>query len=203
MSSTARFSPSHMLRGLYDRVMKLSTHKHATALLGLISFIESVIFPIPPDVMLIPMCLSERKKAWFYALVCTVASVLGGALGYALGYVFYDTVGQQVLALYGYEEKFAAFQEYYVAYGVLIVLAAGLTPFPYKVITIASGVAQLNFALFMLVSLVARASRFFLEAALLWYFGEKIRIFIEKYLGLLTIAFCLLLVGGFVALKHL
>lgn len=193
-------SPLHRL---YDWVMELSRHRHATPLLAFVSFIESVIFPIPPDVMLLPMCLSKRQKAFFYALVCTVASVLGGALGYFLGYALYETIGQKIVAFYGYEEQFGNFQDYYILWGVWIVLLGGLTPFPYKVITIASGVAGLNFVLFMLVSVVARASRFFLVAGLIWLFGEKIRMLIEKYLGLLTVLFFVLLLGGFAVIKYL
>ena len=191
------------LRRLYDWAMGIAGHRHATPWLAFISFIESMIFPIPPDVMLMPMCLAERKKAFFYALVCTIASVLGGLGGYMLGYLFYEGLGQKIVALYGYEEPFTRFQNYYKEWGVWIVLLGGLTPFPYKVITIASGVVGLNLWLFMLVSVIARSSRFFLVAALLWFFGEKIRIFIEKYLGLLTLLFFLLLLGGFAVIKYL
>lgn len=191
------------LRRLYDWAMGIAGHRHATPWLAFISFIESMIFPIPPDVMLMPMCLAQRKKAFFYALVCTVASVLGGLGGYLLGHIFYEGLGQKIVAFYGYEEPFARFQNYYIEWGVWIVLLGGLTPFPYKVITIASGVAGLNIWLFMLVSVIARASRFFLVAALLWFFGEKIRIFIEKYLGLLTLLFFMILLGGFAVIKYL
>lgn len=191
------------LRRLYDWAMGIAGHRHATPWLAFISFIESMIFPIPPDVMLMPMCLAERRKAFFFALVCTVASVLGGLGGYLLGHLFYEGIGEKIVALYGYEEPFARFQNYYIEWGVWIVLLGGLTPFPYKVITIASGVAGLNIWLFMLVSVLARASRFFLVAALLWFFGEKIRIFIEKYLGLLTVLFFLILLGGFAVIKYL
>ncbi len=191
------------IRLLYNKVMELAEHRYATAWLGFISFIESMIFPIPPDVLLIPMCISNRQKAWFYASICTIASVMGGAFGYMLGYIFYDSIGQMIVSFYGMEDKFIAFQAYYQEWGIWIVLAAGLTPFPYKIITIASGVMLLDFGLFMLISLIARASRFFLEALLLWYFGEKIRIFIEKYLGILTALFFALLLLGFATLKYL
>jgi len=191
------------LRRLYDWAMGMAGHRHAVPWLAFLSFIESMIFPIPPDVMLVPMCLSERKKAFFFALVCTIASVIGGAGGYMLGHLFYEGVGQKIVDFYGYGDPFTKFQGYYIEWGIWIVLLGGLTPFPYKVITIASGVVGLNFWLFMVVSVVARASRFFLEAALLWFFGEKIRIFIEKYLGLLTVLFFLLLLGGFAVIKYL
>lgn len=199
-AAPAKCSP---LRRLYDWAMNMAAHRHAVPWLAFVSFIESMIFPIPPDVMLVPMCLSARKKAFFFALVCTIASVLGGAGGYMLGHLFYEGFGQKIVAFYGYEEPFLKFQGYYIEWGIWIVLLGGLTPFPYKVITIASGVVGLNFGLFMLVSVLARSSRFFLEAALLWFFGEKIRILIEKYLGLLTILFFLLLLGGFAVIKYL
>ncbi len=192
-----------ILDKLYNRVIELARHKYASAWLAFISFIESTIFPIPPDVMFVPMCISNRKKIWFYATICTVFSVIGGAVGYFLGAIFYDTIGFAILNMYSMHGKFTEFQQYYKEFGVLIVLAAGITPFPYKVITIASGVIGLNFFLFMISSLIARAFRFFLEAILLWYFGEKIRIFIEKHLGILTAIFVFLIIGGFILIKYI
>ncbi|MBL6958100.1 MAG: DedA family protein [Rhodospirillales bacterium] len=192
-----------MLQRLYDRTMELSAHKHALWALFIVSFIESSVFPIPPDVMLIPMVLAARKRAWAIAGVCTVASVLGGLAGYGIGYGLYDTIGRTIVEFYGYAEKFATFQGWYNDHGAWIVFGAGLTPFPYKVITIASGVTALDPATFMIASVLARGLRFFLVAALLWHFGEPIRAFIEKHLGKLTIIFFVLLVGGFVALKYL
>ena len=192
-----------MLQRLYDRTMELSAHKHALWALFIVSFIESSVFPIPPDVMLIPMVLAARKRAWAIAGVCTVASVLGGMAGYGIGYGLYDTIGRAIVEFYGYAGKFATFQGWYNDHGAWIVFGAGLTPFPYKVITIASGVTALDPATFMIASVLARGLRFFLVAALLWHFGEPIRAFIEKHLGKLTIIFFVLLVGGFVALKYL
>lgn len=186
-----------MLRGLYDWTLNLAGHRHARWGLAVVSFVESSVFPIPPDVVLIPMVLSQRQRAWLYATICTVASVIGGIFGYAIGYFLFDTVGQYILHLYGYESAFESFAARYNDYGVWIVLIAGFTPFPYKVITIASGVTQLNFFIFMLASVVARGARFFAVAGLLWWFGEPIRSFIDRYFGLLSILFMVLLIGGF------
>jgi membrane protein YqaA with SNARE-associated domain len=187
-----------MLRGLYDWTLNLAGHKHARWGLATVSFVESSVFPIPPDVVLIPMVLSQRQKAWIYATICTVASVVGGIFGYAIGYFLFDTVGIYILNFYGYQDAFESFASRYNEHGVWIVLIAGFTPFPYKVITIASGVTQLNFLVFMLASIAARGTRFFIVAGLLWWFGEPIRSFIDRYFGLLSILFMVLLIGGFV-----
>ncbi len=192
-----------MLRGLYDWTIRLSGHRHAPWGLAVVSFVESSVFPIPPDVVLIPMVLSERKKAWAYATICTVASVVGGIFGYAIGYFLFDTLGQSILNFYGYQDAFASFAARYNDYGVWIVLIAGFTPFPYKVITIASGVTQLNFLVFMLASIVARGARFFAVAGLLWWFGPPIRAFIDRYFGLLSFLFMALLIGGFIVARYL
>ncbi len=192
-----------MIRGLYDWTMNLAGHRHALPALALIAFIESSIFPIPPDILIIPMVLAAREKAWRIALVCTVASVLGGLAGYGIGYSLYETVGKPLLEFYGYADKFTQFQGYYHEWGAWIVGGAGLTPFPYKVITIASGVADLDLIVFTIASILSRGLRFFLVAGLLWYFGDPIRTFIEKHLGLLATAFFVLLFGGFVLLKFL
>jgi membrane protein YqaA with SNARE-associated domain len=186
-----------MLRGLYDWTLDLAAHRHARWGLALVSFVESSVFPIPPDVALIPMVLAKRDKAWLYATICTVASVLGGAFGYAVGYFLFDTLGQYILNLYGYQQAYESFSENFNAWGIWIVLIAGFTPFPFKVITIASGVTHLNFAIFMLVSLFARGARFYLVAGLLWWFGPPIKNFIDRYFGILSFAFIALLLGGF------
>ena len=191
-----------MLRGLYDWTMKLAGHRHAMWALAFVAFIESSIFPIPPDVLIIPMVLAARHKAWRIAAVATIASVAGGLAGYAIGAGLFESVGRPLLDFYGYANKFETFREGYNEWGAWIVAFFGLTPFPYKVITITSGVTDLNLMVFILASVVSRGARFFLVAALLWYFGEPIRLFIEKYLGLLTILFFVLLIGGFVLLKY-
>jgi len=192
-----------MLKKLYDRVMALASHRLAVWWLMLVSFIESSVFPIPPDVMLVPMVLAKRAKAWFYAAMTTISSVAGGALGYAIGFFFFELVGQPILEFYGKTDDFTEFAAGYNEWGAAIVLFAGVTPFPYKVITIASGVTALSFPIFMLASLVARGLRFYLVSALLYWFGPPIRSFIERRLGLVTLAFFVALFGGFVALRYL
>ena len=192
-----------MLRKLYDWVMDLAAHRNATAVLGVVSFVESSVFPIPPDAFLIPMVLANRAKAWWYATVCTVTSVLGGLLGYAIGIFLYDTIGVALLDFYGYHAHFEEFATNYNKNGALWVFGAGLTPFPYKVITIASGATALSLPVFIAASVVSRGLRFFVVAGLLYFFGPPIKAFIEKYLGLLTILFFALVVGGFVVVKYL
>ncbi len=191
-----------MLRRLYDWVMDLAAHHNATWVLAAVAFIESSVFPIPPDAMLIPMALAERRKAWFYAGVATVASVLGGIVGYLIGYFLYDTVGQAILEFYGKMDKFESFTTRYNEHGAAIVFFAGLTPFPYKVITIASGVTKMAIPVFIAASVVSRGMRFFLVCGLLYWFGPPIKDFIEKYLAWLTLAFGILLVGGFLAIRY-
>ncbi len=192
-----------MLKPLYDWTMNLAGHRHAMVALALVAFIESSVFPIPPDVLIIPMVLAARDKAWWIAGVCTVASVLGGLAGYGIGAFLFESLGQPLLDFYGYQDKFAQFQDRYREWGAWIVAGAGLTPFPYKVITITSGVMDLDLGVFMIASVLSRGARFFLVAGLLWYFGPPIRRFIEDNLALLTTAFFVLLIGGFVAVKYL
>lgn len=192
-----------MLRRLYDWMLTLAGHRHALWALAAVSFIESSIFPIPPDVLLIPMILAARHRAWTLALVCTLASVAGGAAGYGIGYFLYESLGRPLLDFYGYGEKFHEFQQLYNEWGLWIVVMAGFTPFPYKVITIASGVTALDMTTFMLASLASRGARFYLEAALLKRFGSPIQTFIETNLQWLTVLFFILLLGGFVAIKYL
>lgn len=190
-----------MLRSLYDWTMRLAAHRHATPAMAAVSFAESSFFPIPPDVMLIPMVLAERARAWFVATVCTVSSVLGGYAGYAIGTLLFASVGQPLLDFYGYGDKFADFTGRYNEYGAWIVFIAGVTPFPYKVITIASGVAALDPVVFGLASVVARGLRFFVVCGLLYFFGPPIRAFIERRLGLMFTLFVVLLFAGFAAIK--
>lgn len=192
-----------MLRGLYDWVMRLAAHKRALPALAVISFLESSVFPIPPDVMLIPMVLADRARAFRIALVCTIASVLGGLLGYAIGYYLFETLGEWVVRTYGLQAGLAAFRAGFDEYGIWIILIKGLTPIPYKLVTIASGAAHFDLFTFVWASIVTRGLRFFLVAALLWKFGEPIRSFIEKRLTLLTWLFLIALVGGFVAFRYL
>ena len=191
------------LRALYNWTLRQAASPYALWILALVAFIESSIFPIPPDILLIPMVLAMRQKAWLLAGICTVASVIGGTAGYGIGFFLYESVGQAILEFYGKLEKFEAFQALYNEWGAWIVMMGGLTPFPYKVITIASGVTGLNIVTFTLFSVIARGLRFFLIAWLLWKFGTPIKTFIEKYLGWLTILFFALLLGGFLAFKLL
>ncbi len=192
-----------MIRSLYDWVIRLAGHPRAVPALGVVSFLESSFFPIPPDVMLVPMVLARRDKAFRIALVCTVCSVLGGLLGYAIGYYFFATVGEWVVQTYGLQAGLEKFRAGFQEWGTWIILIKGLTPIPYKLVTIASGAAHFDLFTFVWASIVTRGIRFFLVAALLWKFGEPIRSFIEKRLTLLTWLFLIALVGGFVAFRYL
>lgn len=192
-----------MLQRLYDWTMSAAAHRHAPVTLFGVSFVESSFFPIPPDVMLVPMVLAQREKAWWFATIATLGSVVGGIFGYAIGYFLFELIGQPILNFYGFTESFNQFASRYNDYGAWIVFIAGVTPFPYKVITIASGATQLNFFVFMVASLLARGLRFFLVAGLLYWFGRPVRDFIEQRLGLVTTIFTVLLVGGFIVIKYL
>jgi Predicted membrane protein len=191
-----------MLRRLYDWTLSLASGRHAATALAGVSFVESSVFPIPPDTLLVPMVIARRDRAWWYATLCTIASVLGGIAGYLIGAFLFDELARPILGAYGYLDKFAEFQSWYNDWGVWIVLVAGITPFPYKVITIASGATGLNFAVFVLASIVARGARFFVVAALLHRFGPPIRDFIEKRLGLVFSVSLALLIGGFVVARY-
>jgi len=192
-----------MIRSLYDWVIRLAAHPRAVPALGVISFLESSVFPIPPDVMLIPMVLANRAKAFTIAAVCTVTSVLGGLLGYAIGYYAFETIGEWVVRTYHLEAGLEAFRAGFDKYGVWIILIKGLTPIPYKLVTIASGAAHFDLLTFVWASIVTRGARFFIVAALLWKFGDPIRTFVEKRLTLLTWLFLIALIGGFVAFRYI
>lgn len=168
-----------------------------------VSFAESSFFPIPPDVMLIPMILAQRAKAWAYAALATVASVIGGVAGYAIGYFLIDSVGTAILEFYGKTKGFEEFKALFNEWGVWILIIKGMTPIPYKVLTITAGVTHMAIVPFIVASIIARAMRFFLVAALLYWFGPPIKEFIEKRLTLVTTVAVVLLVGGFVAVKFL
>jgi membrane protein YqaA with SNARE-associated domain len=192
-----------MLQRFYRRVMALAASPNAAWWLALIAFAESSFFPIPPDALLVPMALARPRAAWRYAAVCTVASVAGGALGYLIGYAVFDQLARPILNLYGYGSAYAAFQAKFQEYGLWIVLVKGLTPIPYKIVTIAAGAARFDFWLFMLASLLTRGARFFLVATLLHFYGDAVRDFIERRLTLVTSAVAVGVVGGFLALKFL
>lgn len=186
-----------MLRALYAWTLSLAQSRYALWALAVIAFMESSFFPIPPDVLMIPMIIARPSRAFLIAFVAMVASVLGAMLGYYIGYGLFETVGRPILDFYGKADSFDVFALQYNEWGPLAVLIAGVTPFPFKVITIASGVTQLSFPIFVIFAIIARSLRFFLVAALLWKFGAPIRDFIERRLGLMFILFCVLLVGGF------
>ncbi len=186
-----------MLRRLYDWTLALSGHRRAGWALGGISFIESAFFPIPPDLMLVPMVLANRAKAWQLAFICTLASALGALMGYAIGYVFWETIGQPIIGFYNADAAFQRFVTFYDAWGIWIVLAAAISFLPFKVATIASGVAGLAIVPFFLTGLIGRAIRFFAVAALIYYFGPQMRRLIDRYFNILSIAFIALLVLGF------
>ena len=192
-----------MIRRLYDSVIDLAAHRHALWFLALVSFAESSFFPIPPDLLMIPMILARPSKAFVIAAVAVIASVLGGLAGYYIGSVLFETIGNPLLEFYGKEHAFIEMSGKFNDYGAWAVLIAGVTPFPYKVITIFSGVTGLSLPIFILSSIVARGLRFFIVAGLLWKFGTPIRDFIERRLGLMFSLFVVVLLAGFWAVKFL
>ncbi len=192
-----------MIRRLYDWTIALSAHPRALSALAIVAFVESSFFPIPPDILMIPMMLARPSRAWIIALVATIASVAGGLFGYFIGAALFDALGQPIFDFYGKAEAADAFNQRFNDYGAWAVLVAGVTPFPYKVITIMSGWTGLSLPVFVVSSVIARGLRFFVLAALLWKFGPPIRTFVEKYLGLLFTLFVVLLIGGFYVLRYL
>ena len=192
-----------LTRRIYDHTLNLASRKNALTWLFVISFIESSFFPIPPDIMIIPMVLATPKEAYKIAGVATVASVLGGYFGYFIGVYGFELIARPLLEFYGYMKQFGEFENYYHEYGAWIVFGAGITPFPYKIITIASGVVRLDLVVFTIASVIARGMRFYFIAWLLKRFGDPMKVFFEKNLNLLSILFLLLLIGGFAAVKLL
>ena len=192
-----------MLKRLYEWVLDKAGHRHAERWLTALSFAESSFFPIPPDVMLIPMCLARPERAFRYALICTIASVAGALLGYAIGYFLFDAVGQPILHFYGLSDAFEGFARRFNEQGWIIVLLAGFTPLPFKVITIAAGATAMPLHILVIAAVIARSARFFLVAALLWKFGEPMKRVIDRHFAVLTIAVAIVGVGGFVAIKYL
>ncbi len=192
-------------RRMYDWVLGFSKSRHSTAALAGISFAESSFFPIPPDVLLLPLCLGAKRKAFWFAAVCTLASVLGGLVGWLIGWGAWEATQQFWFDwVPGFTpDKFESVKGLFTTYGLWIIFAAAFTPIPYKVFTIAAGVMHMALIPFLLASLIGRGARFFLEAGLMYYFGQKIVPFIDKYFNLLTLAFLILGVGGFAVLKFL
>ena len=192
-----------MLRSLYDWTVAQSKSPYAMWILAIVAFAESSFFPIPPHALILPMVIAAPERAWRIAGVATVASVLGGAFGYMLGAVFWDSLGSQIADAYGMTARMDEFKDFYAENGIWAVLIGGLTPFPFKVITILSGLTGLNFWTFMVASIFSRGMIFFLIAGLLWKFGEPIRIFIERRLGLMFSLGVFALIGGFIAIKFI
>lgn len=188
---------------LYSRLLALAASPYALPALIAVAFAEASFFPLPPDLLLIPMILARPRRAFAFAAVCTLASVAGGFLGYAIGYFLFDAIGRPILEFYHAMGRYDALKAAFAQWGAWIIIIKGLTPIPYKLVTIASGVAQFPIVPFALASLVSRSLRFFLLAVLLWRFGEPVREFIERRLMLVTSLFAAALVGGFVALRYL
>ena len=194
----------NLLRKLYDWTLEKSKDPKAPWFLAVISFSESSFFPIPPDIILIPMVIAKRAKAWFFAFICTISSVLGGVAGYLIGYFFYLTIGEFIIELYSYQSEYSDFQSKYEGeIWLWFVFFAGLTPFPFKIITIASGALKINMISFIAIALVSRGLRFYLVATLLKFFGNYIKEYIDKYFNLFTFVFFILLIGGFIFFKYI
>jgi membrane protein YqaA with SNARE-associated domain len=191
-----------MFKSLYRWTLALSQSRHAPLALGAVAFAESSFFPIPPDLLLVPMSLAQPRRAWAYAALCTVASVLGGMVGYAIGALLYDTVGQWLIATYHYADKMDAMRAAYAQWGWLLILIKGLTPIPYKLVTIVSGLLGYNFPLFVLLSIVTRGARFFILAGILNRFGDPIRGALERHFASILIGFLLLIAVGFYVATH-
>ena len=188
-----------MFRALYDWTLRMANHRHAIRSMAAVSFTESSVFPIPPDVMLVPMILARREQAYWIATVCTISSVAGGVLGYAIGYFLYDSVGLWLVNLYGAHDALAEFRRWYDQWGAAVILIKGLTPIPFKVVTIASGFFAYNFLLFVILAAITRGARFFLIAWLLKRYGAPMQEFIERRLNWVGGGALVLLVGGFAA----
>lgn len=192
-----------MLRRTYDWMLRIAERPSAPYVMGTVSFAESSFFPIPPDVMLVPMSLARPDKAWTYAAICTVTSVLGGLVGYAIGALLFETLGQWLFRLYGLEAGAESFRTAYAQYGAWIILLKGFTPIPYKLVTITSGFAGYDLLAFTLLSIVTRGARFAVLAALLGRYGTPIKAILDRHLGLVVALLVLIIVGGFAALKFL
>ena len=191
-----------MFKRLYDYLIALAASPSAPYALAAVAFAESSFFPLPPDVLLAPMSLAKPKLAWRYALIATLASVIGGMVGYAIGALLYDTVGQWLIHLYGYGEKMAALRETYARWGALVILVKGFTPIPYKLVTIVSGLLGYNFPLFVTLSVITRGARFLVLAAALNHFGDSLRLLLERHFAAFILIFLGIVVGGFYVAAH-
>lgn len=190
-----------MLRPLYNWILRRAARKDAVWWMAGVSFAESSFFPLPPDVMLVPMCLAQPKKLWWYVNVCAFASLIGGAFGYAVGYYLFESVGRLIIDLYNAQESFTRFQEMFSLYGPWFLILKGVTPIPYKLLTITAGFAKLDFTIFMLCSVVARFSRFYMIAILLHFYGPQVQEIIEKRLMLVTTVLLVIVIGGLLSFK--
>ena len=191
-----------MFDGLYRWTLRLAESRHAPLALGAVAFAESSFFPIPPDLILVPMALAKPRKAWAYATICTFASVLGGILGYGIGALLYDTLGQWLISAYHYGDKLETLRAAYAQWGWLVILIKGLTPIPYKLVTIVSGLLGYNFALFVMLSIITRGARFFILAGLLNRFGDPLRGALERHFASILIGFLVLVAIGFYVATH-
>ena len=191
-----------MIRRLYDWILHWAETPYGTWALFLLAFAESSFFPIPPDILLIALCVARPERSFKYALVCAIGSILGGCVGYLIGWQFMASVGNRIVALYGLTDKVAYIETLYQTYDAWAVGIAGFTPIPYKVFTIAAGMFKINFVVFFLASLVSRSARFFFVGGLIYMFGPRIQRFIDRYFDLLAVSFTVLLVGGFVLIKY-
>lgn len=204
MEATApKAGRSGLMKRLFDRIMVLSAGKHALWLLAIVSFAEASFFPIPPDPVLAAIVLANRRRAWVAALVCTVASVLGGLAGYAIGAGLYEAIGQPVINFYNLQEAFHTFQTRFDEWGGWIIVAKGLTPIPFKLVTIASGVAHLNLATFIIACIITRGLRFLLVAALFYAFGPQARAIIDRHFSTVMIVGTIVVILGFVAVVYI
>ncbi|KAA0682635.1 YqaA family protein [Azospirillum brasilense] len=190
-----------MLKPLYNRILKLSARKDAVWWMSGVSFAESSFFPLPPDIMLVPMCLAEPKKLWRYTNICALASLIGGLFGYAVGFYLFESVGRLIIDLYNAQESFQRFQDMFAEFGPWFLILKGITPIPYKLLTITAGFAHLDLTVFILCSIVARFSRFYMIAILLHFYGPQVRDIIEKRLMLVTTVLLVIIIGGLLSFK--
>ncbi len=199
--SNTRGAESRALQRLYGWTLRSAGTRHAVWALVAVCFLQSLILPVPPDVLLIPMVLARRAKAWGFATISTLSSTAGGLAGYAIGYFLYESVGEPLLSLWGYEGGLDVFEAYQREWGAWIVVAGALTPLPYKLVAVACGVAQLDLGAFILASLLSRGFRFYVEAMLLWYFGPTVRGLIERHLSVATVIGLILVIAVFLLLR--
>ena len=196
-------NPFNLVRRLYDWVLSWAERRYGSWVLGGLSFAEASFFPIPPDPLLIALCLGSRTRSFYFALICSVASVCGGIAGYLIGAYAFDSIGQLILDWYHAQEAYLTIQEHYTDHGFFYVFLAGFTPIPYKIFTIAAGVFKIAVVPFIVASAISRSARFFIVAAAIYRFGEPVKYFIDRWFNVLTVVFALLLIAGFLIIKIL